>query len=876
MRKQTPKTIHLKDYRPPQYIINRVDLLFVIEDEQTRVHSRLSVQRIQWVPKDTPLVLDGHKLKLESITIDGQSLSENRYTQDEETLTIHKVPARFSLEIETLLRPQDNTALEGLYQSGELLCTQCEAQGFRHISFYLDRPDVMAWFTTMLVADRSRYPVLLSNGNRLDSGELPNNRHWVKWQDPFKKPSYLFAIVAGDLARIEDQYRTTSGREVQLHLYSEPENIDQCDHAMTSLKRAMQWDEDRFGLEYDLDIYMIVAVGSFNMGAMENKGLNIFNTSCVLAKAESATDQDFERVEAVIGHEYFHNWTGNRVTCRDWFQLSLKEGLTVFRDQEFTADLHSRAVKRIADVRTLRNVQFPEDAGPMAHPVRPQSYMEISNFYTVTVYEKGAEVVRMIHTLVGENGFRRGLKLYFERHDGDGVTTDEFVAAMADANNKDLKQFKRWYDQSGTPRLKVNGTYDPGKKTYTLNIKQINRDSSKPLHLPFAVGLLDAEGKDLCLRLDSNLTADRTMTRTLEIREPKQSFCFVDVPCEPVPSLLRNFSAPVIVESPLNEANQVFLLAHDSDAFNRWEASQGLALKQILRAIDRSAKGLKADFDPRFIGALAKTLDHEKLDPALIAETLSLPSETYVGEQMNVVNVDGIYQARRSLRRGLLEALGESFNHRYRALQSDRPYRFNAEDAGRRSLKNLCLGYLSLTADEDSYQRCLRQFRRADNMTDELAALACIVHNDYAKRQQPLQDFYNKWQHEALVVNKWFSLQATSPLPDTLQRIHQLKSHPAFGMNNPNRVRALFGAFCHANPARFHDASGEGYALITDAILELNSINPQIAARLVLSLSRWQRYDVHRQQLMQTQLNRLMAHTGLSKDVHEIVAKSLG
>ncbi|NOZ11785.1 MAG: aminopeptidase N [Gammaproteobacteria bacterium] len=875
MRKQTPKTIYLKDYRPPQYLIDRVDLLFVIEDEHTRVRSRLSVRRTQWVPKESPLILDGHKLNLQSITVDGQPLSKDRYSQDEESLTINKVPTHFTLEIETLLHPQDNTALEGLYQSGALLCTQCEAQGFRHITYYLDRPDVMAHFTTLLVADRSRYPVLLANGNKLDSGELPNNRHWVKWQDPFKKPSYLFALVAGDLARIEDRYRTTSGREVQLHLYSEPENIDQCDHAMASLKRAMQWDEDRFALEYDLDIYMIVAVGSFNMGAMENKGLNIFNTSCVLARADSATDQDFERVEAVIGHEYFHNWTGNRVTCRDWFQLSLKEGLTVFRDQEFTADLHSRAVKRITDVRTLRNVQFPEDAGPMAHPVRPQSYMEISNFYTVTVYEKGAEVVRMIHSLVGEEGFRRGLKLYLERHDGDGVTTDEFVAAMADANNKDLKQFKRWYDQAGTPRLEVDGIYDADKKTYTLDVKQINSDTSKPLHLPFAVGLLDTHGKDLNLRLDNDLLNEKTTTRTLEIRKSNQSFCFVDVPCKPVPSLLRGFSAPVIVQSPLSEADQVFLLAHDSDTFNRWEAGQRLALNQILRGIAPLAEGLEHNFDTEFIAALGKTLDHGQLDLALIAETLSLPSETYVGEQMDTINVDGIHQSRYGLRLALLDRLKESLENRYRALQSNKHYQFTAEDAGRRSLKNLCLGYLSLEANEESYQRCLGQFHHADNMTDELAALVCITHNDYAERQQPLEDFYNKWQHEALVVNKWFSLQATSPLPDTLEQIRQLKSHPAFDMNNPNRVRALFGALCHANPVRFHDASGEGYALITDTILELNSINPQIAARLVLSLSRWKRYDVNRQTLMQTQLNRLMAHSGLSKDVYEIVAKSL-
>ncbi|HRE55761.1 MAG TPA: aminopeptidase N, partial [Candidatus Competibacter sp.] len=696
---QTPKTTYLRDYTPPAYRIATVDLRFELEEDGATVHARLRIVRADATPAGTPLVLDGQQLELLSLALDGVSLPVDRYRVDADRLTLLDPPEAFDLAAITRIRPRDNAALEGLYQSSGNFCTQCEAEGFRKITYFLDRPDVMAVFTTTLVADRVRYPVLLSNGNRTGGGDLDGGRHWATWHDPFPKPCYLFALVAGQLDVVEDRFITRSGREVDLRIYVEPRNLDQCQHAMESLKQAMAWDEQRFGLEYDLDLYQIVAVGDFNMGAMENKGLNIFNTKYVLAKPETATDADYQGILGVIGHEYFHNWTGNRVTCRDWFQLSLKEGLTVFRDQEFSADLGSRGVERIEDVRILRGSQFPQDAGPMAHPIRPESYIEINNFYTVTVYNKGAEVVRMIQTLLGREGFRRGMGLYFQRHDGQAVTCDDFVAAMADANGADLTQFKRWYHQAGTPELTVSDAYDPVSRRYTLTVRQYcpptpGQPDKEPFHIPLALGLLDAEGRDLPLRLEGEAAPGATQ-RVLELREPEQLFHFIDVPARPVPSLLRGFSAPVKLISEESEADLRFRLAHDRDDFNRWDAGHTLALRTILGLVEDRRLNREPRLPESFSAAFERALQSD-VDPALLAQVLSLPSESYLAEHMAVVDVDGIHAAHTLVRRTLAHRLRSRFLQRYEALR-DRTsggYRNDAAAMSARALKNVCLDYL--------------------------------------------------------------------------------------------------------------------------------------------------------------------------------------
>ena len=876
----SPRTVFLKDYRPPEYLVDEVQLRFELDPAQTRVLSRLQVRRNPQVASDdAPLILNGQELELLSISIGGRLLGEDQYRLEDELLVLDAPGDNAVIEIETRIAPEQNTALEGLYISGDMFCTQCEAEGFRRITYFPDRPDVMARYTTTLVADRQRYPVLLSNGNPVEGGELDDGRHWVTWQDPFPKPSYLFALVAGNLYCQQDRFTTRSGREVTLKIYVEPENSSKCDHALHSLKQAMRWDEDTYGREYDLDIFMIVAVNDFNMGAMENKGLNIFNSSCVLASPETATDADYYNIQSIIGHEYFHNWSGNRVTCRDWFQLSLKEGFTVFRDQEFSADLNSRPVKRIADVNVLRGHQFAQDASPMAHPVRPDAYMEISNFYTVTVYNKGAEVVRMLRNLCGASGFRKGCDLYFERHDGQAVTTDDFVRAMEDANGIDLTQFRLWYSQAGTPVIRATPRYVPDRRCLQLTLEQScpptpGQSSKLPLHIPVDLALLDSNGNPLPVVLEDEAQDGRSH-RILELRKASRTFTFTGIAQAPVVSLLRGFSAPVKLDIERSDAELAFLFAHDPDPFNRWDAGQTLAINTLLALISDLRNGKVPSLDASFVHAFRATLEHPDLDPALITQALTLPAESYLADQCDTVDVDAIHSAREYVRGTLANRLQDSFSAIYRRYDHREDYRFDADHMGQRSLKNLCLAYLAETGDEAARSRCLNQVQTANNMTDTLAALSTLVQHDWPECRQQLESFYQRWQHDPQVVDKWFSLQAGSRLPGTLERVRQLMQHPAFRLTNPNKVRALIGRFCMGNPVRFHDADGEGYRFLADRVIELDGINPQMAARLVSALSRWRRYDAGRQSLMQNELKRIVERPKVSRDVFEIVSKSL-
>ena len=764
-----------------------------------------------------------------------------------------------------------------------MLCTQCEAEGFRKITYFLDRPDVMAKFTTTLVGDKDRYPVLLSNGNKIAHGELADNRHWVTWEDPFNKPCYLFALVAGQLDCIEDSFTTQSGRNISLQIFVEKHDLDKCAHAMQSLKNAMRWDEEVYGREYDLDLYMIVAVGHFNMGAMENKGLNVFNTKFVLARPDTATDFDYEHIEGVIAHEYFHNWTGNRITCRDWFQLSLKEGFTVFRDQEFTGDRTSKAVKRIEDVTNLRTRQFAEDAGPMAHPIRPDSYIEINNFYTLTVYEKGAEVVRMIHTLLGAEGFRKGSDLYFERHDGQAVTCDDFVNAMEAANGIDLSQFRRWYAQAGTPVVKVLQSYDPSAQTLTLTLNQQcpptpGQAVKEPLHIPVTVGLINKDGSIAPCKLQycgGDLSRPETAEVILQLTEAEQTFTFEDLKEQPVVSILRGFSAPVklVMERSLEEL--AFLLSYDSDTFNRWEAGQQLAGQVIAGLIADVQNGRELQLNPIIVTAFKQVMAHSWDDLSYFSLLLSLPSETYLAEQMQVVDVEAIHKAREFVVRTLAEQLQAQFKTLYRECHRDESGLFDAGAIGRRRIKNTCLAFLGRLEQPDIQQWSQQQFESAKNMTDQMAALAVVVNGSHPAKQQCLASFYQQWQDEALVIDKWFALQASSHTPGTFATVQALMQHPAFDLKNPNRVRALIGAFSQANPLHFHAANGQGYQFLADQIIALNTLNPQVASRMLSALTSWRRYDEGRQALMKAQLERIMTTEDISKDVYEVASKSL-
>ena len=915
MKTQTPQTIYLKDYRPPQFLIDTVDLHIDLAEEWTTVKAELNFRRNPASAENSKtLVLNGHKMELMAVILDNVELTQDQYQVDESQLTINDVPEKFVLSTEVRIQPQNNTELEGLYKSSKLFCTQCESEGFRKITYFLDRPDVMSLYSTTISADPQLYPVMLSNGNLLDSGKLTDGRHWVKWEDPFPKPAYLFALVAGDLLHIEDSFRTSSGREVKLQIYVEAENIEFCDHAMRSLKESMRWDEERFGREYDLDLFMIVAVNDFNMGAMENKGLNIFNSKLILASQETATDTDFYNIQGVVGHEYFHNWSGNRVTCRDWFQLSLKEGFTVFRDQEFSSDLNSRAVQRIADADRLRVHQFPEDAGPMSHPIRPDSYMEINNFYTMTVYEKGAEVVRMIYTLLGRENFRKGTDLYFDRHDGQAVTCDNFVAAMEDANGVDLQQFRRWYGQSGTPELHIRGSHDPEAKTYSLTVRQSCPDTAgqkgfgaeksendvhekqtapveilnskqnahhsfqkQPFHIPLALGLLAADGDTLPLKL-TGCTAEKNQdTIILELRKQSETFVFENIPAAPVPSLLRGFSAPVKLLFDYSIADLAFLLANDTDEFNRWETGQQLmiriSLEQIQRFQNHEPFNLPSELENAFRSLLNQT---QEGDSALLALALSFPNEPYLGEFMDVIDVDAIHETRTFLRKKLAQKLQPEFEKTYLEFQEEGAFKIDQQSMGRRSLKNVCLSYLSELGSLDIRKLTQTQFRKNENMTDVAGALGVLTHLDCPERETAFSEFENRWRKNTVVMDKWFALQAISCLPKTLDHVRKLTSHSAYEENNPNKIRALISTFSRFNQLRFHAADGSGYDFLAEQVLRLDPLNPQTAARLVSVFNNWKSFAAANKTKMNGQLQRIVKTPKLSGDVFEIVSKALG
>ena len=884
MRTEQPQVIYLKDYQAPEYLIDETHLTFELFEDHTLVHAQLIMRRNPARGAGLPpLELDGQQLELLSVALDDQPLTAVDYQLSDSHLTLQPKGERFTLDTSVRIHPESNTALEGLYKSGSMFCTQCEAEGFRKITYYLDRPDVMSAFTTTVIAEQHRYPVLLSNGNPVGSGPQDDGRHWATWEDPFRKPAYLFALVAGDLWCVEDTFTRQSGRDVTLRIYVEPENIDKCQHAMTSLKKSMRWDEEVYGREYDLDIFMIVAVNDFNMGAMENKGLNIFNSSCVLARAETATDAAHQRVEAVVAHEYFHNWSGNRVTCRDWFQLSLKEGFTVFRDAEFSADMNSRTVKRIEDVAYLRTHQFAEDAGPMAHAVRPDSFIEISNFYTLTVYEKGSEVVRMVRTLLGTEGFRKGSDLYFERHDGQAVTCDDFIKAMEDANGVDLTQFKRWYSQAGTPRLAVSESWDAAARTYSLTLRQScpetpDKVEKKPFVIPVELGLLDAQGNDLPLRLQGEAAALGT-SRVLSVTEAEQTFTFVDIDAKPLPSLLRGFSAPVKLSFPYDRDQLMFLMQHDSDGFNRWEAGQQLSVQVLQELISQHQQGSPLVLDQRLVTALASVLGNDALDQAMVAEMLSLPSEAYLTEISEVADVDAIHAAREFARRQLAEQLFDGLWSRYqanRAVSRQTAYVAEAEHFARRGLQNIVLSYLMLSGKPQVLEATLEQYDACDNMTERLTALAVLVNSPFeAERAKALEAFAEHFKDNPLVMDQWFSVQAGSTLPGGLARVHTLMEHPAFTLKNPNKVRALIGAFAGQNLVNFHAADGSGYRFLADIVIELNALNPQIASRQLAPLTRWRKYDAARQALMKGELERIRSSGQLSSDVFEVVSKSL-
>ncbi|MDP2867582.1 MAG: aminopeptidase N [Methyloversatilis sp.] len=881
MKNSFSRAIHLRDYSAPAWWVDTIDLDVSIADNgDTTVGAVMLVRRNENAPR-ADLELDGEALELIDVRVDDVTLDNPVSRLKDGRLVLAQLPDSCRLTTRVRIRPDVNTTLSGLFRSKDGYFTQCEAEGFRRITFFPDRPDVMSRYTVTLHASRERFPDLLANGNLEASGDEAGGRHWARWVDPFPKPCYLFAMVAAKLDRLDDRYTTASGREVDLAIYVEPGKLDQCDFAMHALKKSMRWDEERFGLELDLDRYMIVAVGDFNMGAMENKGLNIFNTKYVLARPDIATDLDYMNIDRVVAHEYYHNWTGNRVTCRDWFQLSLKEGLTVFRDQEYGSDMYSRAVQRIQEVRGLRAAQFPEDAGPMAHPVRPASYEEINNFYTATVYEKGAEVVRMIHTLLGEDGFQRGMKLYFERHDGQAVTCDAFVSAMQDASGVDLSQFRRWYEQAGTPTLTAAADIDVASGRYRLTLSQDNPPTAYekrlaqegislergPLHIPVAVGLLSPDGREIL------------PTTVLSLTETSQTFDFDlsrhGLMQPPLPSLLRNFSAPVTLRFDCPDSALATLMAHDSDEFNRWEAGQRLATRLMLAGVATLQSGGEPEVPAVFLDAFTATLSKAEHDPALAAEALALPSEIWLGDQMTVIDPDAAHRVRRLFRRTLAQALRPQFEALLESLAVTGPYGPDAAAMGRRALRNLALGYLMELDDPALQLRALVQFRDADNMTDQSAALTLLAHSETPLREVALAEFYARWKHEALVVDKWLAVQATSPAVGTTARVRELMAHEAFDLKNPNKVYALVRTFCAANPLHFHAADGSGYSYAAGVIRELDPVNPQVASRVARAFDRWRRFDDGRQTHARAALESIAAQPGLSPDVAEVVSRAL-
>ena len=868
--KGEPHVIRLADYTPPPYRIEAVALEFDLVPNATRVKARLKMVSEHDRAKGVKaLVLDGEDLKLLHVAVEGRKLAENEYNVSERGLTLNVPPAAFTLETEVEINPEANKALEGLYVSRGVFCTQCEAEGFRHITYFLDRPDAMTVFRVTVRAPKASCPVLLSNGNLIDQGDLPDGRHFAVWEDPFRKPCYLFALVAGDLAHIEDSFTTMSGRKVRLGIYVEHGKESRAGYAMGALQRSMKWDEEAWGREYDLDIFNIVAVSDFNMGAMENKSLNIFNDRYILADPETATDMDYYLIESIVGHEYFHNWSGDRVTCRDWFQLSLKEGLTVFRDQEFTADMRNRANKRIDDVEVLRVSQFREDAGPLAHPVRPDSYIEINNFYTATVYQKGAEVIRMMQTVLGKEKFRAGMDLYFQRHDGQAVTCEDFAAAMEDASGIDLTQFKLWYSQSGTPQLSVEGKYDPNGKRYSLKISQScaptpGQPTKKPFQIPVSMALIAPNGGEV-----------PGATQVLELTQPTQTFTFENVPSEPRLSINRNFSAPVIVKFDQSDADKAFLMTHDTDAFNRWNAGQDYGGAVILRGVAALQAGRAPAIDDAFLAAIAGVINDEHIDPAFKASLLVLPNEDYLAGHMTEEDPINIHKSRKFVRQSVGRRFQRDLLALYERLSVKGAYKPDAEGMGRRLLKRAALSYLAAIETAESIALLKKQFDSADNMTDRMDAFSLLSGIDTPERLDAITSFYNRFKDDHLVVNKWLTVQSASPLPNTLTTVRALLTHPAFDLKNPNKVRAVIGAFANTNPVNFHAEDGSGYAFLADQILAIDAFNPQTAARLVPPLGRWKRFGAARQALMRAQLQRMADSKTLSPDVGELVMKSL-
>ncbi len=878
MRTDTPRTVRLRDYRPPDYRVEAIALDFALDPHATRVSARMTIVRTS--AGDAPLVLDGEQLKLLAIAVDGKPLAPVSYSLTEETLTILSVPARFTLDITTQISPAENTALEGLYLAKGIFCTQCEAEGFRRITYFIDRPDNLSRYTTRIEADKAAYPLLLSNGNLVESGELAGGRHFAIWRDPFPKPCYLFALVAGDLGVLEDEFVTMSGRRVALKIFVEHGNEPKVAYAMDSLKRAMRWDEENYGREYDLDIFMIVAVSAFNMGAMENKGLNIFNDKLLLASPETATDDDYARIESVVAHEFFHNWTGDRITCRDWFQLSLKEGLTVFRDESFSADMRSAAVKRIEDVKVLRMRQFQEDAGPLAHPVQPDAYIAIDNFYTSTVYEKGAEVIGMLKTLVGDEGYRKATDLYFARHDGEAATVEQWVKCFEDACGRDLTQFRLWYAQAGTPTVEAKSEYDPARRSFTLRLKQSipptpGQPEKRPMQIPVRIGLVGASGRALPLTLDGENRAGPE-ERVLELTQEEQRFVFVDVDEPPLLSIGRRFSAPATFRTQLSRSERARLMANDSDAFNRWEAGQALATDVLLEFARETEAGRAPPPDSTYIDALCGVLAKAEADPAFAALMLMPPLESDLAQAAPPpVNPDAIHAARVALIREISRVHGKSIDALYARLDARGPFSPDAASAGRRSLRNACLRYLTAADDLAAAQIADTHYRTADNMTDMIAGLAALSRMNAPLRDAAFAHFFDRFRADPLVVDKWMSLQAGSPLPGTAMGVRALMRHPAFDIKNPNRVRALIGAFS-VNHLRFHAADGEGYRLIGEIIRALDPINPQVAARMAGAFENWRRYDTNRQALMRAELDKILKMPGLSTNLFEVATKMAG
>lgn len=865
------KAKYRKDYKTPDFTATDIFLDFQLDPQHTVVTAKTRFQRLN--SESTTLRLDGHSFQFASIKFNGSDFSA--YKQDGESLTLtlpEESAGDFELEIVTILVPAENTSLQGLYQSGEGICTQCEAEGFRQITYSLDRPDVLAHYQVKITADKTRYPILLSNGNRIASGESDKGQHWVEWQDPFPKPSYLFALVAGDFDVLQDQFTTRSGRKVALELYVDRGNLNRADWAMQSLKKAMKWDEERFGLEYDLDIYMIVAVDFFNMGAMENKGLNIFNSKYVLANAQTATDEDYLAIESVIGHEYFHNWTGNRVTCRDWFQLSLKEGLTVFRDQEFSSDTGSRAVNRINNVKFLRTAQFAEDASPMSHPIRPEKVLEMNNFYTMTIYEKGAEVIRMMHTLLGEKRFQQGMQLYIAENDGKAATCEDFVSAMERASGVDLTQFRRWYSQSGTPKLTISDSYDEKKHTYQLIVSQLTPPTADQmdkvnLHIPLKIALYDKNGIPITLLNNGEVVSD-----VLNVTQKEQVFEFHSVSSRPVPALLCDFSAPVKLDYHYGTEQLITLLKFAQNEFVRWDAMQMLFAAELRRNLTACQQGDELTFSAEILTALSHVLANYKENVELTTLILTLPKETEFAELFKTIDPDGIVVVRDFMQRTIAENLRAQLLETYNAIQQEE-YRIDIRDIALRSLKNICLQYLAFT--ETGNLIVNKHYLHANNMTDTLAALTAATKAQLGCRENLLRDFEEKWQHDGLVMDKWFALQATRPDSNVLELVQHLMLHPSFNFNNPNRLRALVASFANQNLKAFHAANGSGYRFLTDILIKLNETNPQVAARLVEPLIRFNRYDSQRQTLMKRALERLSEVEDLSKDLYEKIDKAL-